>query len=83
MGDGLGTFLAIRALQGLPALLETPGQDNRRPRRGSDRIHEEAPREASEEAAAEEALEEATSEEAAAEEAEGVTTAAACGVIGA
>ena len=31
MGDGLGTFLAHPRLQGLPALLETPGKDNHGP----------------------------------------------------
>ncbi len=31
MGDGLGTFLAHPSLQGLPALLETPGKDKHGP----------------------------------------------------
>ncbi len=31
MGDGLGTFLAHPDLQGLPAVLETPGKDKRGP----------------------------------------------------
>jgi deoxyribonuclease-4 len=31
MGDGLGTFLAHPKLQGLPALLETPGKDKHGP----------------------------------------------------
>jgi len=31
MGDGLGTFLAHPRLEGLPALLETPGKDNHGP----------------------------------------------------
>jgi deoxyribonuclease-4 len=31
MGEGLGAFLADKRLQGLPAILETPGPDNHGP----------------------------------------------------
>ena len=34
LGEGLGTFLAHPAVQGLPAILETPGPDGPRPGRG-------------------------------------------------
>jgi deoxyribonuclease-4 len=34
MGDGLGTFLAHPAFQGLPAVMEVPGPDNHGPDAG-------------------------------------------------
>ena len=80
MGDGLGAFLAHPRLQGLPALLETPGQDNHGPDAAQIAFTKKLRAKHLKKQQRNEALDNQRSSR---RGSRSVTTAAACGVIGA